>query len=43
MYYRKALELQAFLDMAKDDGNSLLHAGIFEEVQIFCNASTSVM
>lgn len=21
MYYRKALELQAFLDMAKDDGN----------------------
>jgi len=22
MYYRKALELQAFLDMAKDEGNA---------------------
>jgi len=29
MYYRKALELQAFLDMAKDDGisNSSLCCG----------------
>lgn len=25
MYYRKALELQAFLDMAKDEGSSLKH------------------
>lgn len=27
MYYRKALELQAFLDMAKDDG---LYPNFFE-------------
>jgi hypothetical protein len=25
MYYRKALVLQAFLDMAKEDGNNLFY------------------
>lgn len=36
MYYRKALELQAFLDMAKDDGN--LHTPSYE----FCSQVLSL-
>lgn len=35
MYYRKALELQAFLDMAKDEGTYLLKNK--SEIEPLCN------
>jgi hypothetical protein len=39
MYYRKALELQAFLDMAKDDGISNSESYLLIDVAILTSIS----
>lgn len=39
MYYRKALELQAFLDMAKDEGTGLSCPSCNNSIMIY----TSIM